>query len=53
VIKYLFSGQGALREACEVLLRAQPGEVTPEQLLEDICDQVGGWVGGWVGGGYH
>ena len=41
VMKYVFSGQPELREACSSLLRVQPGKVTPEQLLEDICQQVG------------
>lgn len=40
VMKYLFSGQPRLREACNHLLRAQPGQVTADQLLDDMITQV-------------
>jgi hypothetical protein len=44
VMKYLFSGQPELRQACEHLLRVQPDKVTPEQLLQDMLEQVRrGW----------
>jgi hypothetical protein len=39
-MKYLFSGQPELRQACEHLLRVQPDKVTPEQLLQDMLEQV-------------
>eukprot|EP00775_Hariotina_reticulata_P008789 gene8789-8967_t len=40
VMKYIFSGQPQLRQACHQLLRVQPGQVTADQLLEDILQQV-------------
>lgn len=40
VMKYVFSGQPELRQKCEQLLRVQPGSVTPEQLLEEMLQQV-------------
>lgn len=40
VMKYLFSGQPELRKVCEQLLRVQPGQVSPEQLLEQMLQQV-------------
>ncbi|WIA38597.1 hypothetical protein OEZ86_001907 [Tetradesmus obliquus] len=40
VMKYVFSTQGELRAACSELLRLQPGEVSPELLLERIIQQV-------------
>mgnify|MGYP001806924258 FL=1 len=44
-MKYLFSGQPELRQACEHLLRVQPDKVTPEQLLQDMLEQVRrGWT---------
>jgi hypothetical protein len=46
VMKYVFSGQPELRASCSSLLRVQPGQVTPEQLLDDICEQVGRPEGG-------
>lgn len=39
-MKYIFSGQPQLRQACHDLLRVQPGQVTADQLLEDILEQV-------------
>lgn len=41
VMKYIFSTQPQLRSACSQLLRVQPGEVSPDQLLELIIEQVG------------
>lgn len=40
VMKYVFSGQPELRQKCEQLLRVQPGSVTPEQLLDEMLQQV-------------
>jgi hypothetical protein len=40
VMKYCFSGQPELRHKCEQLLRVQPGSVIPEQLLEEMLQQV-------------
>lgn len=39
-MKYLFSGQPELRQACEHLLRVQPERITAEQLLADMVQQV-------------
>ncbi|KAF6262879.1 dihydrouridine synthase-domain-containing protein [Scenedesmus sp. NREL 46B-D3] len=40
VMKYVFSTQGQLRAACSELLRLQPGDTTPELLLERIIMKV-------------
>ena len=40
VMKYVFSGQPELRAACCHLLRVQPGQVTAEEYLEQITQQV-------------
>eukprot|EP00878_Enallax_costatus_P044806 GHUV01053560.1.p1 GENE.GHUV01053560.1~~GHUV01053560.1.p1 ORF type:complete len:417 (+),score=114.48 GHUV01053560.1:509-1759(+) len=40
VMKYIFSGQPELRAACCHLLRVQPGQVTAEQYLQQITQQV-------------
>lgn len=42
VMKYLFSGQPDLRASCEQLLRVQPDKVSPEQLLDNMLQQVRG-----------
>jgi len=39
-MKYLFSGQPELRQACGQLLRVQPEHITAEQLLADMVQQV-------------
>jgi hypothetical protein len=42
-MKYVFSTQGALRASCSELLRLQPGDTSPELLLERIIEQVRGF----------
>lgn len=40
VLKYLFASHPGLWEACTGILRAQPGDVSAEQLLDLVCQQV-------------
>lgn len=41
IMRYLFNAEPELTVACEALLRAQHSVVTPDEMLEMLCEQVG------------
>jgi hypothetical protein len=41
VVRYLFAGHQALEAASRRILRAQTSDLSSEELLDDICREVG------------
>ena len=46
IMRYIFGGEPELWKACDELLRAQPGAMSEDELVETMCGQVARhWAG--------